>query len=73
MTNWNAHQAILDNTNLWLVSKTDGQLFKIKLELTKRELAEEKAKMEQYKCRLLDEGVIEAIKRAKEQFNNSKN
>jgi PQQ-like domain len=26
LTKWNVHQAILDNNNLWLISKKDGQL-----------------------------------------------
>lgn len=26
MSQWNVHQAILENNNLWLISQKDGQL-----------------------------------------------
>ena len=31
-TQWNVHQAILENNNLWLISRKDGQLVGLELE-----------------------------------------
>lgn len=49
VTKWNAHQIKLDGNNLWLISATDGQLYHIKLELTKKELDEKAVRFKKEK------------------------
>ena len=36
LTKWNVHQAILDEDNLWLISKSDGQIIGLNLSFDKR-------------------------------------
>lgn len=37
LTSWNPHKLVLDEQHVWVVSKEDGQLYKLTLELTKKE------------------------------------
>lgn len=75
VTKWNAHQVLLEGIDLWLISATDGQLYHIKLEITKKELAEKAARIKKEKeqgYQKPDKARIEAAKAAEEIYKQKK-
>jgi hypothetical protein len=67
---WRPHQVILDNTQLWLISKNDGQLVGLELDPKKATMLEDKAKSlrEINKCNTTDIKKKQATKKAKEKL-----
>lgn len=70
LTQWNAHQVVLDDNKLWLISKNDGQLYGLQLEMTEKELDEKAAKLKYYECTKPDKTRIEAQKKAEEKLKS---
>lgn len=69
LTKWNTHQATLDEDTLWLISKNDGQLYGLQLEMTQKQLDEKIARMKHLECTQPDKARIKAEKLAKEKIN----
>jgi hypothetical protein len=44
VSSWRPHQVVFDDTQVWLISKNDGQLFGLELDATKATIKEVKAK-----------------------------
>ncbi len=68
---YNVHQAVLDGNNLWLISKNDGELVGLQLEVTKKEQDEKAARLKMEKelgCAIPDKTKIEAQRVAVEKF-----
>jgi hypothetical protein len=69
VSRWRSHQVVLEDTQLWLISKNDGQLVGLELDPKKVTVIEEKAKKlsEINKCNTTD---IKKTQAAKEQKGN---
>jgi outer membrane protein assembly factor BamB len=75
LTSWNAHQVILDSNKLWLISKNDGQLYGLQLELTQKELDEKAARFKKEKESEFTKPNSERVaaeKAAKEKYKTKK-
>jgi hypothetical protein len=73
LTKWNTHQVVFDNTNLWLISKNDGQLYSLQLELTQKEKDEKIARLKKEKEQGYtkpDKTRMEAQKAAEEKYKS---
>ena len=72
LTKWNPHQIAVENRTIWLLSKNDGQLYKLDFEPDQKtaDRLEFKAKMdfERHRCSEPDPKMVEAIKAAQEEF-----
>ena len=74
VTKWNAHQVKIDKNDLWLISKNDGQLYHIKLELSKKELDEKIVRLKKEKEQGYikpDKARIEVQKALEEKLNKN--
>ena len=67
---WKPHQVVLDDTQVWLISKNDGQLIGLELDPKKATIIEAKAKKltEINKCNTTDVKKTQATKRAKDKL-----
>lgn len=72
LTIWNAHQAILENNNLWLISRNDAQLVGLKLESDPKKAAMIEAKADMQReienCNKPDPKMIKAAKKSKKKL-----
>lgn len=72
LTQWRAHEVILENNNLWLISRKDGQLVGLELEpdLKTAAMIVAKAKMQSEidNCNKPDPKMIEATKKAQQKL-----
>lgn len=75
LTQWRAHEVILENNKLWLISRKDGQLVGLKLEpdLKTAAMIEAKAKMQSEinNCNKPDPKMIEAAKKAQKKLRKT--
>jgi len=76
ITQWRAYEVILENNNLWLISRKDGQLVGLELEPDLKTAAkiEAKAKMQSEinNCNKPDPKLIEATKKAQQKLIKTK-
>ena len=73
LSKWNPHQVVLENRNIWLISKNDGQLYALDFEPDQRKADEidARAKMQAERDRCFpDPKMIEAKRAAEEKFKN---
>jgi hypothetical protein len=72
LTQWNAHQAVLEGNNLWLISRKDGELIGLELEPDLKAAAMIKAKAEMQReidnCNKPDPKMVEAAKKAQKKL-----
>lgn len=70
VSTWRPHQVVVEDTQLWLISKNDGQLVGLELDPKKATMLEEKAKKlsEINKCNTTDVKKTQATKRAKDKL-----
>jgi hypothetical protein len=70
LSSWRPHQVVLEDTQIWLISKNDGQLVGLELDPKKAAMIEEKAKKlsEINKCNTTDIKKTQATKRAKDKL-----
>jgi hypothetical protein len=73
LTKWNPHQIMLDDNNLWLISKNDGQLYGLQLAETEEVLDKKAAiarREKELACTKPDPERVAAEKAAKEKLKN---
>lgn len=73
LNKWQPHQVILDERNIWLISKNDGQLYHLDFEPDENLDRKQKAEIEIAKrnsCPIPDVKKIKAMKEAEEKFKN---
>lgn len=70
VSSWRPHQVVLEDTQLWLISKNDGQLVGLELDPKKATIIEAKAKrqIEIDKCNTIDVKKIQAVKKAQDKL-----
>lgn len=71
LAKWNPHQIVLENRQIWLISKNDGQLYGLDFEPNQRTADEIEARAKQNVCTEPDPKKIEAARAAQEKFKNN--
>ncbi|MCI9843365.1 hypothetical protein [Flavobacterium pectinovorum] len=70
LTKWNPYQIVLEGRTIWLISKTDGQLYGLDFEPDQQTADKIQAIANYYKCTEPDLKKIEAMKAAQEKLKN---
>ena len=74
LNNWRPHHIVLDQRTIWLISKNDGQLYKLDFEPNEkldREINKQKAIQERLRCDLPNPEKAKAMKAAAEKFRQN--
>lgn len=69
LTKWNAHEVLLENKKIYLISKNDNQLYSLDFEPDQRTADMIEAKIKYYRCTVPDPKKIEAARIIKEGLN----